>query len=74
MEDHGKIRRSFSQIGTPILFVPKPDGRPRLCVDYRGLNKITIKNKYSLPLMTELRSRLAKATLFTKMDLRMAIT
>jgi len=70
IEDHGKIRRSSSLIGSPILFVPKPDGTLRLCFDYRGLNKITIKNKYLLPLMSELRSRLGKATLFTKLDLK----
>jgi len=70
MEDNGKIRRSSSPIGAPILFVPKPDGTLRLCVDYRGLNKITIKNKYPLPLMSELRSRLGKATIFTKLDLK----
>jgi len=70
MEDHGKIRRSSSPIGAPILFVPKPDGTLRLCVDYRGLNKITIKNKYPLPLMSELRSRLGKATIFTKLDVK----
>jgi len=70
MEDHGIIRRSSSPIGASILFVPKPDGRLRLCVDYRGLNKITIKNKYPLLLMSELRSRLGKATIFTKLDLK----
>ena len=70
MEDTGKIQRSSSPIGAPILFVPKPDGSLRLCVDYRGLNKITIKNKYPLPLMCELRSRLGKATVFTKLDLK----
>ena len=70
MEDHGKIRRSSSPIGAPILFVPKPDRRLPLCVDYRGSNKITIKNKYPLPLMSELRSRLGKATFFTKLDLK----
>jgi len=68
MEDLGKIRRSASPIGAPILFVPKRDGTLQLCVDYRGLNKITIKNKYPLPLMSELRSRLGKATIFTKLD------
>jgi len=70
MADHGKIRRSSSPIGAPILFVPKPDGTPWLYVDYRGLNKITIKNKYPLPLMSELRSRLGKATIFTELDLK----
>jgi len=70
MEDHGKIRRSSSPIGAPILFVPKPDGTLWLCVDYRGLNKITVKNKYPLALMSELRSRLGKATSFTKLDLK----
>ena len=70
MEDHRKIRRSSSPIGASILFVPKPDGTLQLCVDYRGLNKITIKNKYPLPLMSELRSRLGKATILTKLDLK----
>jgi len=70
MEDHGKIRRSSSLIGAPILFVPKPDGTLRLCVEYRVLNKITIKNKYPLPLMGKLRSRLGKATIFTKLNLK----
>jgi len=70
MEEHGMIRRSSLPIGTPILFVPKPDGTLRLCVDYRGLNKITIKNKYPLPLMSEHRSRLSKGTIFTKLDLQ----
>ena len=70
MEQSGKIRRSSSPIGAPILYVPKPDGTLRLCVDYRGLNKITIKNEYPLPLMNELCSRLGKATVFTKLDLK----
>jgi len=70
MEDHGKISRSFSWIGAPILFVPKPDGTLWLFVDYGGLNKITIKNKYPLPLISELRSRLGKATIFTNLDLK----
>jgi len=70
MEDHGKIRRCSSPIGAPIFFVPKPDGTLRLCVDYQGLNKVTIKNKYLLPLMSELRMRLGKATIFSKLDLK----
>ena len=70
MEQSGKIRRSSSPIGAPILLVPKPDGTLQLCVDYRVLNKITIKNKYPLPLMNELRSRLGKATVFSKLHLK----
>jgi len=70
MEDHGKIRRSSLPIGAPISFVPKPDRTLQLCVDYRGLYKITIKNKFPLPLMSELRSRLGKATICTKLHLK----
>ena len=70
MEDSRNIRRSSSPTGAPILFVSKPDGSLRLCIDYRGLNKITIKNKYPLPLMNELRDRLGKSTVFTKLDLK----
>ena len=51
----GKMRISKSSAGWPILFVPKADGTLRLCVDYRGLNKITVKDRTPLPLMTELR-------------------
>ena len=53
----GKIVHSKSLAGAPILFVPKPDGRLRLSVDYRQLNKVTILNKYPLPLMTEFLER-----------------
>jgi hypothetical protein len=66
----GKIRPSKSPAGTPILFGPKPQGRElRLCVDYHGLNKVTIMNRYPLPLMNELRDRVQGAKIFTKIDL-----
>ena len=65
----GKIVHNKSAAGAPILFVPKPDSRVQLCVNYRQLNKLTILNKYPLPLMTELPERVARATLFTKLDL-----
>ena len=69
MLGEGKIVHRKSPAGAPILFVPKPEGKLQLCVDYRQLNKLTILNKYPLPLMTELRERVAGATVFTKLDL-----
>ena len=67
----GKIRPSKSPAGAPILFVPKDHGRGlRLCVDYRGLNKVTILNCYPLPLMNELCDRVKGAKIFTKLDLK----
>jgi hypothetical protein len=66
----GKIRESKSPAGAPIIFVPKSDGSLRLCVDYRGLNRVTVKDRTPLPLMSELRERLARATIFTKLDLK----
>jgi len=66
----GKITHSQSPAGAPILFVPKPDGRLRLCVDYQQLNKLTILDKYPLPLRSELRDRVAGANIFTKLDLK----
>ena len=66
----GWIRPSESPAGAPILFVPKKDGSLRLCVDYRALNKITKKNRYPLPLISEILDRLVGAKIFTKLDLR----
>jgi len=54
MMTEGKIVDSKSPYGAPILFIPKPEGSLPLCVDYRNLNKLTILNKYPLPLMDEL--------------------
>ena len=68
----GFIRKSSSPAGAPILFVKKKDGSLRLCVDYRGLNKITTKNRYPLPLINELLDRLATAKFYTKLDIRNA--
>jgi transposase InsO family protein len=67
---NGRITHSTSPAGSPILFVPKKDGTLRLCVDYRGLNKATIKNRYPLPLIGELMDRLATARFLSKVDLR----
>ena len=66
----GFIRTSKSPAGAPILFVKKKDGSLRLCVDYRGLNKITIKDRTPLPLIGESIDRLRRAKVFTKIDLR----
>ena len=66
----GHIKHSQSPAGAPILFVKKKDGSLRFCVDYRGLNKITVKNKYPLPLISESLDRLQGAKIFTKLDLR----
>ena len=52
------------------MFVPKPDGRLRLCGDYRQLNKLTLLDKYPLPLMSELRDRVVGGTIFMKLDLQ----
>jgi len=68
----GFIRESKSPAGAPILFVPKKDGGLRLCVDYRGLNSITIKNRYPLPLITEIMDQVTGANYFSKIDLKNA--
>jgi len=70
MMAEGKIADSESPHGASILFLPKPDGSLRLCVDYRNLNKLTILNKYPLPLMDELRDGVAGAKMFTTLDLK----
>ena len=66
----GFIKPSTSPAGSPVLFVPKKDGSLRLCVDYRALNNITIKDRYALPLINELHDRFQGAKIFTKLDLR----
>lgn len=67
---NGRIRESKSPAGAPILFVPKSDGSLRLCVDYRGLNKVSVKNRYPLPLISEILDRLSGAKYFSKIDIK----
>nr|KYP36184.1 Transposon Ty3-G Gag-Pol polyprotein [Cajanus cajan] len=64
------IRPSVSLWGAPMLLVKKKDGGVRLCVDYRQLNKLTIKNKYPLPMIDDLMDQLRGASVFSKIDLR----
>ena len=66
----GFIRHSKSPAGAPILFVKKKDGSLQMCVDYRGLNKVTIKNRYPLPLVFGLLNQLGQAKIYTKIDLQ----
>eukprot|EP00253_Pinus_taeda_P014522 PITA_14522 len=68
--DKNYIRPSVSPWGAPVLFVKKKDGTFRMCIDYRQLNKLTIKNKYPLPRIDELFDQVKGETLFSKIDLR----
>ncbi|KAG1968655.1 retrotransposable element [Pimephales promelas] len=68
----GFIRPSSSPAGAGFFFVGKKDGSLRPCIDYRGLNNITVKNTYPLPLMSSAFERLQGASIFTKLDLRNA--
>ncbi|GKV49230.1 hypothetical protein SLEP1_g55993 [Rubroshorea leprosula] len=68
--DAGFIRPSKAPYGAPVLFQKKHDGTLRMCIDYRALNKITVKNKYPIPLIDDLFDKLGKARWFTKLDLR----
>ncbi|KAL8125846.1 hypothetical protein AgCh_013227 [Apium graveolens] len=68
--DNGMIRPSVSPWGVPVLFVKKKDGSMRLCIDYRELNKMTIKNRYPLPRIDDLFDQLKGVVHFSKIDLR----
>jgi hypothetical protein len=68
--DEGWIQPSSSPFAAPLLFVKKKSGELRMCVDYRALNNITVKNKYPLPLIGDLLDRLTGAKYFTSLDLR----
>jgi hypothetical protein len=73
LEEHlnkGYILPSVSLWGAPMLFVKKKYGTLRLCIDFRKLNKVTIKNKYPLPRIDDLFDQLKNERIFSKIDLR----
>ncbi|GKB37669.1 putative reverse transcriptase domain-containing protein [Tanacetum coccineum] len=70
LKDKGFIRPSSSPWGAPVLFVKKKDGSFRMCIDYRELNKLTIKNRYPLPRIDDLFDQLQGSRYFSKIDLR----
>ena len=67
--EKGFIRPSVLPWGAPVLFVKKKDGTLRLCVDYKQLNKMTMKRKYMLPRINDLFNQLKGASVFSKIDL-----
>ncbi|GJV47018.1 retrovirus-related pol polyprotein from transposon 17.6 [Tanacetum coccineum] len=70
LADRGFIRPSTSPWGAPVLFVKKKDGSFRMCIDYRELNKLTIKNRYPLPRIDDLFDQLQGSSVYSKIDLR----
>jgi hypothetical protein len=68
--EKGYIRPSTSPWAVPVLFVEKKDGTKRICIDYRSLNKVIVKNKYPLPRIEDLSDQLRGASVFSKIDPR----
>nr|GFB33286.1 retrovirus-related Pol polyprotein from transposon 17.6 [Tanacetum cinerariifolium] len=71
LSEKGFIRPSSSPWGEPVLFVKKKDGSFRICIDYRELNKLTVKNRYPLPRIDDLFDQLQGSSVYSKIDLRM---
>jgi hypothetical protein len=69
LQTKGFIRPGSSPWGAPVLFVEKKDGTQRMCVDYRSLNEVTIKNKCPLPRIADLFDQMKGACVFSKIDL-----
>nr|GEX92756.1 putative reverse transcriptase domain-containing protein [Tanacetum cinerariifolium] len=69
LADRGFIRLSTSPWGAPVLFVKKKDGYFRMCIDYRELNKLTVKNRYPLPRIDDLLDQLQGSSVYSKIDL-----
>ncbi|GJX31329.1 putative reverse transcriptase domain-containing protein [Tanacetum coccineum] len=70
LSDKGFIRPSSTPWGAPVLFIKKKDGSFRMCIDYRELNKLTIKNRYPLPRIDDLFDQLQGSSIYSKIDLR----
>nr|GEU75889.1 putative reverse transcriptase domain-containing protein [Tanacetum cinerariifolium] len=70
LADKGFVRPSSSPWGAPVLFVKKKDGSFRMCIDYRELNKLTVKNRYPLPRIDDLFDQLQGSSVYSKIDLR----
>nr|GFC26780.1 putative reverse transcriptase domain-containing protein [Tanacetum cinerariifolium] len=70
LSDKGFVRPSSSPWGAPVLFVKKKDGSFRMCIDYRELNKLTVKNRYPLPRIDDLFDQLQGSSVYSKIDLR----
>nr|GEY44071.1 putative reverse transcriptase domain-containing protein [Tanacetum cinerariifolium] len=70
LADRGFIRPSTSPWGAPVLFVTKKDGSFRMCIDYRELNKLTVKNRYPIPRIDDLFDQLQGLSVYSKIDLR----
>nr|GFC10087.1 putative reverse transcriptase domain-containing protein [Tanacetum cinerariifolium] len=70
LSDKGFIRPSSSPWGTPVLFVKKKDRSFRMCIDYRELNKLTVKDRYPLPRVDDLFDQLQGSSVYSKIDLR----
>jgi hypothetical protein len=72
LSEKGYIRPSTSPWVAPMLFVEKKDGTKRMCINYRALNEVTVKNKYSLPRIEDLFDQLRGVSVFSKIDLRLS--